>query len=119
MSCVGTTTSACSFPNWRTALAQYGVNATQACDYRFSASTHLWYYRCASTCVGYGTATDACPAANQPTDNQRTVKILECISKEAPAALALEATKEIKSNGANRRFVLPAPAGWGWVRDCR
>ena len=59
------------------------------------------------------------PAANQPTDNQRTVKILECISKEAPAALALEATKEIKSNGANRRFVLPAPAGApvGQLRD--
>ena len=51
------------------------------------------------------------PAARQPSDNDRTVRVLECVKGEAPSELALEATKEIKALGPARRFVLPAAPG--------
>ena len=37
-------------------------------------------------------------------DSKNCVKILECLSKEAPEALALEATREFKARAADRRF---------------
>merc|ERR1711998_243948 len=46
------------------------------------------------------------PAANQPDENQRVIKLLECISRECPdRALALEATRELQAQGTARRFV--------------
>ena len=45
------------------------------------------------------------PQADQPNDSKNCVKILECLGKEAPEALALEATREFKARHAERRFV--------------
>ena len=41
-------------PKWRFALRLTGVSAYDLCDYSVSASEHLWFYRCRSTCVGFG-----------------------------------------------------------------
>ena len=49
------------------------------------------------------------PAADRPSDTERSEKILECVSNEAPDALALEATKELQAN-ANRIFVVVGAA---------
>jgi len=60
------------------------------------------------------------PAADQPDENQRVLKLLECIKAECPnPALALEATKELNASAPNRRFV-HAPIGGaapGTMRD--
>ena len=46
------------------------------------------------------------PAAQQPDDDRYSVKMLECLGKEATESLALEATKELKAAVGARRFVL-------------
>lgn len=51
------------------------------------------------------------PAAQQPTENGYCIKLLECIGKEAPDALAHEATKELKAVPAARVYVHPGGGG--------
>ena len=56
------------------------------------------------------------PRALQPDENRYAIKMLECLSRECPSALALEAMKELKAQGVNRRFV-HANAANGVNRD--
>ena len=53
------------------------------------------------------------PLADRPTDNDYCLRVLDCLGKEAPDALALEAVKEFKAAAADRRFVLAPPAAAG------
>ena len=56
------------------------------------------------------------PVNHKPTENDRVVKILECIGKECPhPALALEATRELQASAGSRRF--ERAVGAGHVRD--
>ena len=53
---------------WMTYLVAAGVPEANLCDYARSETTHLWYYKCESTCVGYGEADRPCPASDMATE---------------------------------------------------
>ena len=57
------------------------------------------------------------PAAQQPSEEEKAKRVLSQLSKEAPDALAYEATKELKAAAADRLYMHAAPVGGVATRD--
>ena len=45
-----------------------GLDYSDLCKVRYSSAERLWVYDCSFTCVGFGSSTAACPAADQATE---------------------------------------------------
>ena len=72
-SCGGDLQDVCGLdPSWRAALQQAGISSHALCrDYSVSSHEKLWFYRCRSTCVGFGTSADAVCVPSSPDGRRR------------------------------------------------